>query len=209
MRGELVAVDLETTGLDVARDDIIEIGAVRTRDGEILDEFSVLVNPGRPIPSAITHLTGIRSEDVLDAPGIQAVLPQLRAFVGNAPWIAHNIGFDSAFLYRHGILRSNVRIDTYELASVLLPRAPRYNLTSLSSITGVEIEAAHRAVYEVFDIHERLQKHVTNEAGCPATPSGRVRLRPAARPVCRRHDGASLGPSRPLPLLHCRPPPKD
>lgn len=148
MRGELVAIDLETTGLDVTRDDIIEIGAVRTRGGEILDEFSALVNPGRPIPPGISHLTGIRNEDVLDAPGIQTVLPQLRAFVGNAPWIAHNIGFDSAFLYRHGILRSNVRIDTYELASVLLPRAPRYNLTSLSSIIGVEIEAAHRAVYD-------------------------------------------------------------
>lgn len=148
MRGELVAIDLETTGLDVARDEIIEIGAVRTRDGEILDELSVLVNPGRAIPANITHITGIRTEDVLDAPGIQTVLPQLRAFVGSVPWIAHNISFDSAFLYRHGILRSNVRIDTYELASVLLPRAPRYNLTSLSSLIGVDIEAAHRAVYD-------------------------------------------------------------
>lgn len=148
MNGELVAVDLETTGLDPANDEIIEIGAVRTRDGEIVAEFSTLVNPGRPIPSLISHLTGIRNEDVSDAPSIQAVLPQLREFVGHAPLIAHNIGFDSSFLYRHGILQNNIRIDTYELASVLLPRAPRYNLTSLSSIIGVEIESAHRALYD-------------------------------------------------------------
>lgn len=148
MRGELVAVDLETTGLDPARDEIIEIGAVRLVDGEIVEEYSTLVNPGRAIPAPITHLTGIRSEDVLDAPGIQTVLPQLKSFVGRAPLLGHNITFDTSFLYRHGILRANPRIDTYELASVLLPRAPRYSLTSLSAIIGVDIEAAHRAVYD-------------------------------------------------------------
>ena len=148
MRGELVAVDLETTGLDSARDEIIEIGAVRTRDGEILDEFTTMVNPGRTIPAPITHLTGIRNEDVLNAPGIQAVLPQLRAFVGNAVLLGHNITFDASFLYRHGILKNNVRVDTYEMASVLLPRAPRYSLTSLSTIIGVDIESAHRAVFD-------------------------------------------------------------
>jgi ATP-dependent DNA helicase DinG len=148
MRGELVAVDLETTGLDSARDEIIEIGAVRTRDGEILDEFTTLINPGRTIPAPITHLTGIRGEDVLDAPGIQTVLPQLSAFVGNAALLGHNITFDASFLYRHGILRSNARVDTYEMAAVLLPRAPRYSLTSLSTIIGADIESAHRAVFD-------------------------------------------------------------
>ncbi|MFN8527029.1 MAG: helicase C-terminal domain-containing protein [Anaerolineae bacterium] len=148
MRGELVAVDLETTGFDPAAERIIEIGAVRMINGEIVDEFSTLINPERPIPPAITTLTGIRNEDVYNAPGIQTVLPQLKGFVGGAPWMAHNISFDASFLNRLGILQQNPRIDTYELASVLLPRAPRYNLTSLTSGFDIDIGSAHRALFD-------------------------------------------------------------
>lgn len=148
MRGELVAVDLETTGLDPSRDEIIEIGAVRVRDGVIVDEFSTFVNPGRSVPANITHLTGIRADDLLDAPSIKAALPLLSAFVGDTLWMAHNISFDAAFLNRRGALLNNVRIDTYELASFLLPRAARYNLTSLTSLYGFNIESAHRALYD-------------------------------------------------------------
>jgi len=146
MRGELVSVDLETTGLDAARDEIIEIGAVRLRDGQIVEEWSTLVNPGRPIPREISALTGIRSEDVLDAPGIHQVLPLLTGFVGSAPWIAHNITFDAGFLRQRGTLTRNPQIDTYELAAVLLPRAPRYNLRSLTTQLGIDIGTAHRAL---------------------------------------------------------------
>lgn len=146
MRGELVSVDLETTGLDAAHDEIIEIGAVRLRDGQIVEEWSTLVNPGRPIPREISALTGIRPEDVLDAPGIHQVLPLLNGFVGNAPWIAHNIAFDAGFLRRRGALTRNPQIDTYELAAVLLPRAPRYNLRSLTAQLGIDIGTAHRAL---------------------------------------------------------------
>ncbi|MEP7293101.1 MAG: exonuclease domain-containing protein, partial [Chloroflexota bacterium] len=148
MRGELVAVDLETTGLDSSRDEIIEIGAVRFRDGIVIDEFSVLVDPGRPLPTLITSLTGLRDEDLIGAPKIAAVIPQLLTFVGSSPWMAHNVSFDAGFLNRQGILQNNLRIDTYELASVLLPRAPRYNLTSLTSLFGFDIGSAHRALYD-------------------------------------------------------------
>ncbi len=148
MRGELVAVDLETTGFDPAGDKIIEIGAVRMIDGVIVDEFATLINPERPIPANITTLTGIRNEDVYNAPGIATVLPSLKAFVGKAPWMAHNISFDASFLYRQGILQPNPRIDTYELASVLLPRAARYNLTSLTSAFAIDIGTAHRALFD-------------------------------------------------------------
>jgi DNA polymerase III epsilon subunit-like protein len=75
MRGELVAIDLETTGLDPKLDAIIEIGAVRTRDGEIVAEYSTLINPGTAIPPYVTHLTGIRTEDVAGASGIEVILP--------------------------------------------------------------------------------------------------------------------------------------
>ncbi|MCC6805379.1 MAG: DEAD/DEAH box helicase family protein, partial [Anaerolineae bacterium] len=148
MRGELVAIDLETTGLDSTRDEIIEIGAVRFVDGAVVDEFQTFVDPGRSLPTLITSLTGIRNEDLVGAPSIQAVLPKLLAFVGDAPWMAHNVGFDASFLYRQGVLQNNLRTDTYELASVLLPRAPRYNLTSLTSLFGFDIGSAHRALYD-------------------------------------------------------------
>ena len=147
MRGDLVAVDLETTGLDPTSNEIIEVGAVRIRDGVIIDEYSSLVDPGKPIPPIVTYLTGIQRDDVMGAPTIDLVLPQIRDFVGSAPVIAHNIGLDMGFLQdRHRILTGNARIDTYELASVLLPRAPRYNLNSLTQQLEIDLDLAHRAL---------------------------------------------------------------
>ena len=148
MRGELVAVDLETTGLDSTRDEIIEIGAVRIKDGVIIDEFSTLIDPGRSLPTLITSLTGLRDDDLLGAPKLPTVLPQLLAFVGNSPLLGHNVRFDAGFLHRQGILQNSLLVDTYELASVLLPRAPRYNLTSLTSMFDFDIGSAHRALYD-------------------------------------------------------------
>lgn len=146
MRGELVALDLETTGLDAGRDSIIEIGAVYIKDGQIGAEFSTLVNPGTPIPANITHITGIRSEDVASAPDIQTVLPRIQAFIGSRAIIGHNINFDIGFFRPLGILQDNPRIDTYDLASILLPRAARYNLNSLTNEVGIQLENAHRAL---------------------------------------------------------------
>lgn len=147
MRGDLVAIDLESTGLDPMNDAIIEVGIARMRDGEIIDEYSTMVNPGRPIPSNVTYLTGISQEDVVHAPAIGIVLPQISSFIGNIPIIAHNITLDIGFLRdRHGILKSNALIDTYDLASVLIPNAPRYNLNSLTHQVGIELENAHRAL---------------------------------------------------------------
>ena len=80
MRGELIAFDLETTGLDPANDEIIEIGIARFREGEIVDKFASLVRPSIPIPTDITHLTGIHPEDVEDAPAIEQLVPELRSF---------------------------------------------------------------------------------------------------------------------------------
>ena len=147
MRGELVALDLETTGLDPRSDSIIEIGAVRLRDGEIIDSYSQLIDPGFPIPPGVTHITGIRTDDVIGQPRIASVLPALRRFVRDSPLVGHNIGFDAAFLARQGVFEANARIDTYEMASVLLPRAPRYNLHSLltEEMKG-DMDDAHRAL---------------------------------------------------------------
>lgn len=146
MRGEIIAVDLETTGLDPLHDAIIEIGLARFRDGKLIDTYETLVNPEHEIPPYITNLTGIRQEDILDAPRIRQILRHIERFVGNTPLVGHNVSFDLGFLRRQDILYGNQLIDTYELAAVLLPTAPRYNLTSLTQQLGIRLVEAHRAL---------------------------------------------------------------
>lgn len=155
MRGEIVALDLETTGLDPATDAIIEFGAVRMVNGEIVDEYSTLINPGRPIPSEITALTGIgdldfaprgNGETEKQPPVLHEALPAIRNFVGTNPIIGHNVGFDLSFLHRQGLFKNNIWADTYELAAVILPRASRYSLASLAQQLKVELSGHHRAL---------------------------------------------------------------
>ncbi len=142
----LVAFDLETTGLDPRRDAIIEIGAIRFNEKRVEDEFSMLVNPGRSIPSFITQLTGISNEMVRSAPNIHDVLPEFEAFVGDVPVIGHNVRFDLGFVQRYDLFKFNDVIDTYELAAVLLPSAGRYKLGAISQLLGIPLYNAHRAL---------------------------------------------------------------
>jgi ATP-dependent DNA helicase DinG len=139
----IVAIDIETTGLDPQNDAITEIGAVCFNGHRIESEWSTLVNPGRPIPPFVTQLTGITNEMVRAAPPIKAVIQDLANFVGNAPVLGHNIAFDLSFLRRHNILRLNDALDTYELAAVLLPTASRYNLGALGQTLGILATGPH------------------------------------------------------------------
>ncbi|MCB9079875.1 MAG: DEAD/DEAH box helicase [Anaerolineaceae bacterium] len=144
-----VSLDIETTGLNPDRDEILEIGAVRFKGNQTYDEFSVLVNPGCPIPYKIQQLTGILPEDIEDAPPISAVTADLQRFVGDNPIIGHNINFDLSFLRKHGVLHENIGIDTFELASILLPHATIYSLSALLEHLDVpppEDGQAHRAL---------------------------------------------------------------
>ncbi|MFZ2095601.1 MAG: helicase C-terminal domain-containing protein [Anaerolineales bacterium] len=142
----IVALDIETTGLDPQKDAIIEIGAVRFNDKRVEAEWSTLINPGRKIPPFITQLTGISDHMVLEAPSIHAVLTDLRQFVGNLPILGHNVGFDLSFLRNYGLFRGNEVLDTYEIASVLLPSAGRYNLGALGQALNIPLPASHRAL---------------------------------------------------------------
>jgi ATP-dependent DNA helicase DinG len=142
----ITSIDIETTGLDSNKDVIIEIGAVKFKDHRIEDEFSTLINPGRHIPEFITQLTGISDEMVRQAPRIQEVINELEAFVGDSIILGHNVRFDLGFLQKHRILQFNEVMDTYELASVLLPTASRYNLGALGQLLGIPLPATHRAL---------------------------------------------------------------
>ncbi len=145
MQGEFIALDLETTGLDAASDEIIEIGIARFRDGELIDQYQSLVKPTKPIPAEITQLTGIDQEDVDDQPRLQDILADVARIVEDLPLVAHNAQFDVSFLGKHLPLDAHLAIDTVELASIMLPSAQRYNLGSLTRTLGIELARAHRA----------------------------------------------------------------
>ena len=140
-----VALDLETTGLNPDKDAIIEVGAVKFRDGEIVEEFTTLVNPGRPIPPEITMITGITDRDVLGAPPFERIEAPLMRFVGQAPVVGHNVSFDLGFMRAHGLLAGNIGLDTWELATIVLPSQPGYSLGALAERFGLALPNAHRA----------------------------------------------------------------
>ena len=116
---DFVVFDTETTGLYAGREKIIELGAVRFRDGRPVDRFYSLVNPEKHIPAFISDLTHIFDVDVADAPVITEVLPAFEEFVGNDPLVGHNIEFDLRFIQSEGSLlpdKGRTYIDTAELA---------------------------------------------------------------------------------------------
>lgn len=163
----IVALDLETTGLDPTSDAIIEIGAVRFRGDRIEDEFSTLVNPGRPVPTPVVQLTGITDAMLANAPRLSRVLPDLSQFIGADPVLGHNVGFDLRFLSRHG-LDQNPAIDTFDLASVLLPNAGRYRLTSLAQTLGVIPGQAHRGLPDARTTQQIFVRLLERAADLPA-----------------------------------------
>jgi len=142
----IVSIDIETTGLSEERDAIIEIGAVKFKGRRVEDEWSSLINPNRHIPEFISGLTGISDVEVRNAPRFHEVASELEAFVGDAPVIGHNVRFDLSFLQKAGLFAYNEVIDTYELASVLMPTASRYNLGALGKQLGILLPATHRAL---------------------------------------------------------------
>ncbi|MEA3396658.1 MAG: helicase C-terminal domain-containing protein [Chloroflexota bacterium] len=132
-----ISLDLETTGLDSSRDAIIEVGALRFSGSQEIESFETFVNPGRHIPHFITELTGIADKDVAGAPSARQVMREVQDFVGQDPVVGHNVAFDLAFLRQHNTLVGNVGIDTFELASILVPHAGRYSLENLVREVGI------------------------------------------------------------------------
>ena len=143
---DYVALDLETTGLSIDSDVIIEVGATRfDREGRA-ETFTTFIDPGRPIPPEIRALTGISDADVTGAPRFHEVADRVREFIGDRAVVGQNIAFDLAFLAAEHVVPSGASYDTWELASVLLPTAQRLNLSSLAEAVGVSMPVAHRAL---------------------------------------------------------------
>lgn len=149
---DYVVFDLETTGLSPETDEIIEISGIKVRGGQKVGEFTTLVNPCRPIPSAAASVNGITDGMVRDAPLLQSALAEFLAFIGEDILVGHNIHtFDTNFLCR-GARReldravANDYVDTLYLAKSCLPALPRHRLTDIAEYFRIETEGAHRAL---------------------------------------------------------------
>jgi DNA polymerase III epsilon subunit family exonuclease len=160
-----VALDLETTGLHVEQDAILEVAAIKFQGSAILDKMETLISPGRPIPYRVQRLTGITPEKINGAPRFETIARQLQHFIGGYPIVGHSIPFDVGFLRRRGLAQQNPLIDTFELATVLLPSLTSYNLGHVAQSLGLTVlPGRHRAMVDTLlamdvflALHERLQ----------------------------------------------------
>ncbi len=161
-----VALDLETTGLHAEQDAILEVAAVKFQGSTILDKMETLVSPGRSIPYRVQRLTGITPQKVTGAPRFETIARRLQDFIGNYPIVGHSIPFDAGFLRRRGLAQQNPLIDTFELATVLLPSLSMYNLGYVAESLGLTVlPGRHRAMVDTvlamdvfLALHERLQQ---------------------------------------------------
>lgn len=159
---EYVVFDLETTGLSPRFNKIIEIGAVRIKDGKICDTYSQFVNPEIPIPYSITKLTSINDNMVMDSPTIEEVLPQFLEYVGDAILVAHNASFDTGFIAefakRQGLNYDSTVVDTMTLAQILIPELNKYTLDRLCKQFNISLENHHRACDDAYATAEMFVK---------------------------------------------------
>ena len=145
-----VVFDIETTGFSPVTNRIIEIGAVKVENGQIVDRFSTFVNPEVPIPFEIEKLTSINDSMVIDAETIEVVLPKFLDFIGDAILVAHNANFDVSFIKenakRQGIPVDFTYVDTVGIARTLLTGQAKYTLDAVAKTLGISLENHHRAV---------------------------------------------------------------
>ena len=159
---EFTSLDIETTGLDSERDCIIEIGAVRCKNGEIGERFHTFVDPERHIPGNITQLTGISDKDVLGAPKLREAFESFIKFAGDAPLCAHNADFDIGFIIKGceqlGINYKPVSVDTLVMSQNLLPELKKYKLDTVAGYLGLPEFTHHRAVDDAVTVAHILGK---------------------------------------------------
>lgn len=155
-----VALDIETTGLNPKYDKIIEIGAVRVRDGKAEDTFSSFVNPAKSLPTRIIELTGIQDADVCKAPYIDEVLDAFLTFVGDDVLLGHNLIFDYSFVkkaavnYKKSYERTG--IDTLKIAKCFLGDLESRSLGFLCEYFQIALDA-HRALNDAIAAHTLYQ----------------------------------------------------
>lgn len=145
-----VVFDVETTGFSSKNDKIIEIGAVKIKNGEIVDSFNTLINPEEPLKDEIIALTGITDSMLTNQPKIGEIIGKFEEFISNSLLVAHNASFDMGFLKsnfeKNGLILEKAYIDTLELSRIFNPNVRSHSLGNVAKRYGVSLENAHRAV---------------------------------------------------------------
>ena len=150
---EYCVLDLETTGLSFRTEKITEVGIIKIKNGEIIDEFECFVNPEKPIPPEVVEVTHITDDMVKDAETIDKIIPKIIDFIGDSVLVAHNADFDMGFLRynfeQYGYKFDSTYIDTLRLAKVIFPEFKKYKLGIIADKLGIEVIVAHRALDDV------------------------------------------------------------
>lgn len=147
---DITTLDFETTGFSAEQHEIIQIGAVKYKNGKEIDRFERFAEPLYPISRRITELTGISTEMVMGSPHIEQSLHELHAFLKGETIVAHNASFDMKFLLenlrRHKIDHENFKvIDTVQLARKSIAGLPNYKLPTLKYYLGID-GGSHNAI---------------------------------------------------------------
>lgn len=148
---DVVVLDTETTGFSFNHDELIQIAAARMKNGVITEWYVTFVNPDRPIPEEVAHLTNIHDDDVVDAPSPDEALTGLVEFVGDSYVVAHNANFDRTFTTKRASgesLKNNIWVDSLDLARIALPRMNSHRLLDLVRAFGGP-DSTHRADEDV------------------------------------------------------------
>lgn len=163
---DYVVFDLETTGISQESDRIVEISAIKVKDGKAVEEFNRLVNPKCHIPAAASYVNNISDSMVCNEPPIEEVLPEFIDFIGDMVLVGHNIHyFDMGFIWRDcqnclGLIPDNDYVDTLPLAKKCLPQMSHYKMTDLASHYGISTQGAHRALKDchmTMEVYEHLK----------------------------------------------------
>ncbi len=152
LKGRLyIALDTESTGIEADTGEVIEIAAVKFRlepggKARVLDRWETYVRPKNPIPYKITHLTGIKQSDVQNAPFFHQIEERLRNFLADFPIVGHSIESDVNFLARSNFEVKNLALDTFELATLMLPQLANYSLVAVAGALKINAAGSHRAM---------------------------------------------------------------
>lgn len=162
-KGRLVFLDFETTGINFETDRIIEIGAFRVKNNQPGEEYATLINPGIPLPQAITALTGITAEMLSGAPDLESQKRKFGDFIDGAVVVAHNAGFEKTFIARDfPDARPACFIDSCEVAMLLMPQLKYFNLEKILNYFGIKESEDHRALIDARDTFYALNHIISH-----------------------------------------------
>lgn len=134
---EYVTIDIETTGFNLEKDNIIELAVCKVRNKRIIDSFTSFINPNKPINKVITKITGITDEMLKDADTINIVLNKLVDFIGDLPIVVHNANYVMKFIKANTNIKiENEVIDTLTLSKKKIPHLKNYTLKSILEFSG-------------------------------------------------------------------------